>query len=196
MGMTGNAPNGADGVHNAEGGKRGSACRRSPAEPVASSPFSLLPCLLSHMPLTEPQPVAAAKAPAILRAQGLKKTFRMGDSTVTVLKRVDLSLHPGEFVAIEGRSGSGKSTLLHILGALDAPDAGSIEFDGQDLARLSGIGPQPGPQHAVRLRLPVLPPAAGTERPGEHAAGADDRELLVLVPAEEARAARAGRGCC
>jgi lipoprotein-releasing system ATP-binding protein len=61
----------------------------------------------------------------------------MGDSAVHVLKGADLVLKPGEFVAIEGRSGSGKSTLLHILGALDASDQGSIEFDGRDLATLS-----------------------------------------------------------
>jgi len=60
----------------------------------------------------------------------------MGEDVTVVLKGVDLSLRPGEFVAIEGRSGSGKSTLLHILGALDAADSGSIEYNGQDLARL------------------------------------------------------------
>jgi lipoprotein-releasing system ATP-binding protein len=75
---------------------------------------------------------------AILRAHGVRKTFRMGDSTVQVLKHVDLSLQPGEFVAIEGRSGSGKSTLLHILGALDAADDGSIEYGGQDIAAMTG----------------------------------------------------------
>jgi lipoprotein-releasing system ATP-binding protein len=84
------------------------------------------------------QTFTTASKTVILRAQALKKTFRMGDSEVTVLKHVDLSLQAGEFVAIEGRSGSGKSTLLHLMGALDAPDSGSIEFDGQDLARLSG----------------------------------------------------------
>ncbi|MGH7213836.1 MAG: ABC transporter ATP-binding protein [Tepidisphaeraceae bacterium] len=61
----------------------------------------------------------------------------MGDSVVHVLKHADLSLRPGEFVAIEGRSGSGKSTLLHLLGALDAADAGSIEYEGRDFLRMS-----------------------------------------------------------
>ena len=54
---------------------------------------------------------------AILVASGVRKTFRMGDSEIQVLKRVDLTVAAGEFIAIEGRSGSGKSTLLHILGA-------------------------------------------------------------------------------
>ena len=74
---------------------------------------------------------------AILRARAIKRAFRMGQETSVVLKHVDLALRPGEFVAIEGRSGSGKSTLLHILGALDAPDSGSIEYNGQDLAAMS-----------------------------------------------------------
>ena len=88
------------------------------------------------------QTTAAAVTPAdhgpILRAQGVRKTFRMGDSSVQVLKSVDLTLQPGEFVAIEGRSGSGKSTLLHILGALDAADEGTIEYGGRDIARMDG----------------------------------------------------------
>jgi len=74
----------------------------------------------------------------ILAARGLQRAFRMGDSTVHVLRHADLALRAGEFVAIEGRSGSGKSTLLHILGALDDADAGVIEYDGRDLASLSG----------------------------------------------------------
>lgn len=78
---------------------------------------------------------AATKTDAvILRAAGVKKSFRMGDSTIQVLKGVDLAVRSGEFVAIEGRSGSGKSTLLHLLGALDDPDEGHIFYENQDLA--------------------------------------------------------------
>jgi lipoprotein-releasing system ATP-binding protein len=61
----------------------------------------------------------------------------MGDSVIVVLKHVDLSVRAGEFLAIEGRSGSGKSTLLHLMGALDAADAGSIEYNGRDIAQMS-----------------------------------------------------------
>ncbi len=68
----------------------------------------------------------------ILKASGIKKTFRMGESTVQVLKHADIAIRAGEFIAIEGRSGSGKSTLLHILGGLDSVDGGNVEFEGVD----------------------------------------------------------------
>lgn len=79
----------------------------------------------------------AAPAAPILRGTGLSKNFRMGGSSIQVLRNCDLSVRAGEFVAIEGRSGSGKSTLLHILGALDAWDGGQVIYDGTDLASLS-----------------------------------------------------------
>jgi lipoprotein-releasing system ATP-binding protein len=74
---------------------------------------------------------------AIVRASGIRKIFRMGDSALEVLKGVDLSVRAGEFVAIEGRSGSGKSTLLHILGALDEADGGSVQYAGKDLLEMA-----------------------------------------------------------
>ena len=89
-------------------------------------------------PAVEPPfPIAQRADGAIMRTRGLRKTFKMGDSTVEVLKHVDLTIKPGEFVAIEGRSGSGKSTLLHILAGLDAPDSGAVELDGHDIAPLA-----------------------------------------------------------
>jgi len=86
-------------------------------------------------PVTKPADPSSSSA--ILRASGLGKLFLMGDSVIQVLKGVDLSVREGEFLAIEGRSGSGKSTLLHILGALDAANAGEVQYNGQDIMALS-----------------------------------------------------------
>ena len=89
---------------------------------------------ISPVPFSARQPALTP----ILRAAGVTKSFRMGDQTLTVLKHVDISLRPGEFVAIEGRSGSGKSTLLHVLGALDSADSGEIEYDGRSIPGMGG----------------------------------------------------------
>jgi putative ABC transport system ATP-binding protein len=63
---------------------------------------------------------------AVVRVSGLVKRY----GPDTVLDGVDLTVRRGEFVTLTGRSGAGKSTLIHLLGALEAPDAGSIEIDG------------------------------------------------------------------
>jgi lipoprotein-releasing system ATP-binding protein len=76
---------------------------------------------------------------AFMRASSLRKSYRMGDVQTEVLRGVALDIAAGEFIAIEGRSGSGKSTLLHLLGALDTPDSGSIEYQGQDLRSMNDI---------------------------------------------------------
>lgn len=73
----------------------------------------------------------------ILRTTGLVKRY----GPDTVLDGIELSVERGEFVALTGRSGAGKSTLIHLLGALDTPDAGTIEIDGITLGshRRSGL---------------------------------------------------------
>jgi putative ABC transport system ATP-binding protein len=67
---------------------------------------------------------------------GVGKAFTRGPLRVDAVKEVDLSIEPGEFVALEGPSGSGKTTLLQLLGALDRPSSGRVVFEGQDLAGL------------------------------------------------------------
>ncbi len=67
----------------------------------------------------------------------LHKTYGRGTASTPALKGINLSVQPGEFVAIMGRSGSGKSTLLHILGLLDAPTSGSVFIGGRDTLKLT-----------------------------------------------------------
>lgn len=86
---------------------------------------------------TRTSPAQPPQAAAILRAANLARSFRMGESDIRILRGVELSVRPGEFLAIEGRSGSGKSTLLHILGALDKADQGQVFYDGADIAAMS-----------------------------------------------------------
>jgi len=71
-----------------------------------------------------------------VEARDLKKSYRDGARTVSVLQGIDLQVEPGEFVAVVGPSGSGKSTLLHLLGALDRPDGGEVRIGGESLADL------------------------------------------------------------
>ena len=73
----------------------------------------------------------------IYKAQNIKKTYVEGKVKTQVLKGVNLEICKDEITAIIGQSGSGKCTLLHILGTLDTPDTGSLEFKGTELLKLS-----------------------------------------------------------
>jgi len=65
----------------------------------------------------------------VLDVHNLTKTYTVGNSTVTALKNVNLTVRKGEFIAILGPSGSGKTTLINCLGALDFPDSGKIIYN-------------------------------------------------------------------
>ena len=62
----------------------------------------------------------------MIRLEGITKSF----GSLQVLKGIDLEINKGEIVSIVGPSGAGKTTLLQIMGTLDEPDAGTVEFDG------------------------------------------------------------------
>ena len=69
--------------------------------------------------------------------KNLHKSYKMGDSSLHVLKGIDLNIKEGEMVAIMGSSGSGKSTLLNIIGILDEHDKGEYTLDGVEIRNLN-----------------------------------------------------------
>jgi len=73
----------------------------------------------------------------IIQARNVHKTYALEGVEVHALRGVDLTVEPGEFVAIMGPSGSGKSTLMNILGCLDVPDTGSYLLHGKNVTRMN-----------------------------------------------------------
>ena len=69
----------------------------------------------------------------ILRAKGIHRAYGTGRTEVKVLRGATIEASEAEFLVIMGASGCGKSTLLHVLGALDAPDRGTVEFRGKNI---------------------------------------------------------------
>jgi lipoprotein-releasing system ATP-binding protein len=89
--------------------------------------------LRADAPRAGADPEAAASG-AILRADSLSKSFAApSGERIDVLRDLELSVAPGETVAIVGQSGVGKSTLLHVLGTLDHPTSGRVLFRGEDV---------------------------------------------------------------
>ena len=79
----------------------------------------------------------ADSAPALVRVEHVTKRFQQGETTVTALRNLSLTVANGDFIAVMGASGSGKSTLLHVLAGLTRPDEGGISIDGQNLSAMS-----------------------------------------------------------
>ncbi len=73
----------------------------------------------------------------VIAVSGLRKTYGAGETAVHALRGVDLTVWPGEYVAIMGASGSGKSTLLNMLGCLDVPTSGRYLLDGFGVGKLN-----------------------------------------------------------
>ncbi len=72
----------------------------------------------------------------LVQTEYLTKVYGKGETAVIALDHVNLTVNPGEFVAVMGPSGCGKSTLLHLIGGLDRPTEGRVLLEGRDLSRL------------------------------------------------------------
>ncbi|MEV0225452.1 NHLP bacteriocin export ABC transporter permease/ATPase subunit [Streptomyces sp. NPDC050704] len=135
------------------------------------SVVSALPMFEEIRPVLDatPEVRVASTRPAELRGaiEAKKLSFRYTDDGPLVLDDVSFAIRPGEFVAIVGPSGCGKSTLLRLLIGFDKPVAGSVLFDGQDLAALdqSAVRRQCGVvlQHAQPFTGSILDVICGTE---------------------------------
>jgi putative ABC transport system ATP-binding protein len=87
---------------------------------------------LTDEAVTDPAPGDPAYPLYVL--ESVERAYPRGGTTVHALRGVSFEIHPGELLAVEGPSGSGKSTLLQLLGAMDTPTAGRVDFDGRPLA--------------------------------------------------------------
>ena len=79
----------------------------------------------------------AADRKPLIALEGVARRYALGNSTVTALEGIDLTIGRGEFTVVLGPSGSGKTTLLNMIGALDSPTSGRLEIAGQDITRAS-----------------------------------------------------------
>lgn len=73
----------------------------------------------------------------ILKLRNIKRRFMLGETHIDALNSINLDIHAGEFLAVWGPSGSGKSTLMNIIGLIDSPTEGTVNFDGQDTHALA-----------------------------------------------------------
>jgi putative ABC transport system ATP-binding protein len=129
----------------------------------------------------------------IVSASRVSRVFSMPAGPVVAVREVSLDIAPGDHLAVRGPSGCGKSTLLHMLGCVDTPSAGTLLFEGHDVATLSDRE-----RSLLRLRsigfvfqrfflLPMLSAAENVELPMSEAGVATaqrrqrTRELLDYV---------------
>jgi len=76
-------------------------------------------------------------AEALIKLENVWRTYKLGETNLSILKGINLEIQPGSFVTIMGPSGSGKSTLMYLLGLLDSPSQGKIYLSGEDTSNFS-----------------------------------------------------------
>lgn len=101
--------------------------------PADASNIPIAPFLASTLP---PRGNGSAKAP-IVEIRDVVKSFRVGNTSVTILKGISFHVKPGEFVSIVGPSGNGKSTLLNMITGIDRPTIGEIVVTGKPVHKMS-----------------------------------------------------------
>lgn len=106
-------------------------------EQQGTDPRSDIPLGLGSERYEAARPLAASRLGARIEVRELSKVYAHGGISLPVLQNVELSLGPGDRVAVVGASGVGKSTFLQILGTLDVPTAGSITFNGEELTAMT-----------------------------------------------------------
>jgi putative ABC transport system ATP-binding protein len=74
---------------------------------------------------------------SLIKLENVWKAYQLGKVELTVLKGINLEIHPGDFMTIMGPSGSGKSTLMYLIGSLDVPTKGKIFLRGKDVSEFS-----------------------------------------------------------
>lgn len=142
-------------------------------------------------------PVPSNNTPP-LQIDQVHKTYRQGNSTVHALDGVNLTVQPGEFVAIMGASGSGKSTLLHAMAGLIQVDAGQVSIAGQDLSKLNDAAltkfrrKNLGIVFQAYNLIPALTAEENIRLPANETADLDDRveHLLERLEMNERRSHR------
>ena len=77
-----------------------------------------------------------SRVPPLIITMDLRRTYTLGSEEISALRGIDLTVMPGQFIAVVGRSGSGKTTLLNILAGLDKPTSGKVMFQDRDIAEM------------------------------------------------------------
>ena len=124
-----------------------------------------------------------SRVPPLITTMDLRRTYILGSEEISALRGIDLTVMPGQFIAVVGRSGSGKTTLLNILAGLDKPTSGKVMFQDRDIAEMDEYDLTELRRHKIGFvfqsfgLLPLLSAFENVELPLRIAGvGARDRE--------------------